>query len=74
MTSGAAQPQLPIKTLVHFDIPFHSDLNKQRDMASKIQELESLTDDLIQMSMKKIHSLEILKKSILQKAFNGGLT
>jgi len=73
MTSGAAQPQLPIKTLVHFDIPFHPDLVKQRNMIGKIQELESMTDSLVQTGAKKLRNLDELKKSILQKAFAGEL-
>jgi len=73
MTSGAAQPQLPIKTLVHFDIPFHPDLVKQRNMIGKIQELESMTDDLVQIGAKKLRKLDEFKKSILQKAFAGQL-
>lgn len=73
MTSGAAQPQLPIKTLVHFNIPIHSDLSKQKEMVSKIQEMELFQDKLIQVYNRKITSLDELKKPILQKAFSGEL-
>ena len=74
MTSGAAQPQLPIKTLVKFVIPFCSDLKAQKEMVSKIEEMERFQTALLNRYQTKLASLDELKKSILQKAFAGELT
>ena len=73
-TSGAAQPQLPIKTLVTFKIPVNSDLEKQKEMVKHIGEMEKKQQKLIAVYVTKLANLEELKKSILQKAFNGELT
>ena len=73
-TSGAAQPQLPIKTLVKFVIPFCSNLRKQKEMVGKIEEMEAFQVALLHSYKAKLTSLDELKKSILQKAFAGELT
>ncbi|MGO4912047.1 restriction endonuclease subunit S [Leeuwenhoekiella sp. W20_SRS_FM14] len=73
-TSGAAQPQLPIKTLVTFKIPMSSNLDEQKNMVALIQKMELLQNKLVKSYKLKILSLEELKKSILQKAFTGELT
>jgi restriction endonuclease S subunit len=72
--SGAAQPQLPIKTLVKFTFPIPSELSKQRAIVTKLQFLSMETKKLEAIYQQKIAALEELKKSILQKAFNGELT
>ena len=74
MTSGAAQPQLPIKTLVKFKIPVNPDLTEQKKMVVKIQQMELMQEELLSTYQNKILNLEELKKSLLQKAFNGELT
>jgi len=72
-TSGAAQPQLPIKTLVNFIIHVPIDLEIQKKCVSKIKEIESQTQSLESNYKRELDALDELKKSILQKAFNGEL-
>jgi len=73
-TSGAAQPQLPIKTLVTFRIPVNSNLEKQKEMVKHISEMDIQQQKLITSYEAKLKNLEELKKSLLQKAFRGQLT
>ena len=72
-TTGAAQPQLPIKTLIDFILPIHSDLIVQKQMVSKIEELEEFQNKLQTHYQQNLNNLEELKKSILEKAFKGEL-
>ncbi len=72
--SGAAQPQLPIKTLVKFGIPVPDCLDEQRKL---VDDLASLADETLQLQSQykqKRRNLVELKQSILQKAFSGELT
>ncbi|MBS4021143.1 MAG: restriction endonuclease subunit S [Dethiobacter sp.] len=71
--SGAAQPQLPIKTLVNFSIPVPKSLEVQNEIVSKLNALSHETRNLESIYQQKLADLEELKKSILQKAFNGEL-
>jgi type I restriction enzyme, S subunit len=71
--SGAAQPQLPIKTLVNFSFPVPKSLPEQRRIVAKLDELSAETKKLEAIYRQKLADLEELKKSILQKAFNGEL-
>ena len=72
--SGAAQPQLPIKTLVNFVFPVPKNLKEQQSIVKKLDALSEETKKLEAIYQQKINNLEELKKSILQKAFNGELT
>src|SRR6266478_3421264 len=45
-TTGAAQPQLPIKTLVNFTIPVPTNLDDQRAMVKKLRAFEPETQRL----------------------------
>jgi type I restriction enzyme S subunit len=72
--SGAAQPQLPIKTLVNFTIPVPVDLSDQEQIVYRLKELYSETQRLEAIYQQKIEALAELKQSILQKAFAGELT
>ncbi len=72
-TTGAAQPQLPIKTLVSFKIPVNS-LTEQTKIIKLISKIEETQKKLISLYGTKAEVLEELKKSILQKAFSGELT
>lgn len=69
--SGAAQPQLPIKTLVKFKIPVPKELSDQSVVVEQLAEMESSTNKLEQLYLQKIASLSELKQSLLQKAFAG---
>jgi type I restriction enzyme S subunit len=72
-TTGAAQPQLPIKTLVNFIIPIPGDIEEQRQIVSKIDGLRAETQRLEAIYQKKLVALDALKKSILHQAFTGEL-
>ncbi len=72
-TTGAAQPQLPIKTLVNFSIPVPTDLAVQAEIVEKIREFEPQIQRLEALYQRKIAALDELKKSLLQQAFSGEL-
>ncbi len=72
-TTGAAQPQLPIKTLVNFTIPFPTNLEDQRSVVAKVRDLESETQNLEAIYQRKLAALDELKQSLLHRAFNGEL-
>jgi type I restriction enzyme S subunit len=71
--SGAAQPQLPIKTLVSFTFPLPNSVTEQHSIVAKLDALSIETKKLEAIYNRKLTDLEELKKSILQKAFNGEL-
>lgn len=71
--SGAAQPQLPIKTLVNFVFPIPRLLSEQRSIVNKLNVFSTETKKLEAIYQQKLVDLEELKKSILQKAFAGKL-
>jgi type I restriction enzyme S subunit len=73
-TSGAAQPQLPIKTLVSFSFPVPTSLEEQSRIISNLHELQTETQRLETIYRQKLAALKELKQSILQKAFTGELT
>jgi type I restriction enzyme S subunit len=72
--SGAAQPQLPIKTLVQFSIPVPDTLAEQQRIVDNLADLSVETSQLEAAYERKLLSLAELKQSILQKAFSGDLT
>ena len=72
--TGAAQPQLPIKTLVNFTLPVPESVNEQQIIVQKLNVLSAETKKLETIYQQKINDLDELKKSILQKAFSGELT
>jgi len=71
--SGAAQPQLPIKTLVNFSIPVPKSLSEQKTIVKKLDALSAKTKKLEKIYERKLADLEELKKSVLSKAFKGEL-
>jgi type I restriction enzyme S subunit len=70
-TTGAAQPQLPIRTLVNFTIPVPRELDDQRALVARLRVVEPETRRLESVYQHKLTSLEALKKSLLQSAFSG---
>ncbi|QGZ74354.1 restriction endonuclease subunit S [Aeromonas hydrophila] len=72
-TTGAAQPQLPIKTLVNFSIPVPTTLAGQSELVKRIREFEPETQRLESLYQRKIAALDELKQSLLQQAFSGQL-
>ena len=72
--SGAAQPQLPIKTLVNFTFPLPKSLAEQRAIVGRrLEALSAETGRLEEIYWQKVESLEELKRSVLAKAFSGEL-
>ncbi len=74
LTSGAAQPQLPIKTLVNFTFPVPTQIEDQYKIVLSLRELSEQTQRLEAIYRQKITALNELKQSILHKAFTGELT
>ncbi len=72
-TTGAAQPQLPIKTLVNFTIPVPEKLEDQRALVAKLNVFYTETQRLESIYQQKLAALEALKKSLLHQAFSGQL-
>jgi len=70
--SGMAQPKLNQSMLNKIPIPFPT-LTQQQTIVKKFDALSTETKQLESIYQKKITDLEELKKSILQKAFTGGL-
>jgi len=73
-TTGAAQPQLPIKTLVNFTIPVPTNLADQAALVKKLRAFEPETQRLVSIYDRKLVALDALKKSLLHSAFSGDLT
>ena len=71
--SGAAQPQLPIKTLINFSIPVPKSLSEQKAIVARLDALSGETKKLEEIYRQKIADVEELKKSVLKKAFSGEL-
>ncbi|MHB8103244.1 MAG: restriction endonuclease subunit S [Methanosarcina sp.] len=67
------QPNLSIKDLLSLPIPLPS-LSQQCSIVAKLDALSTETKRLEEIYLQKLASLDELKKSMLQKAFNGELT
>lgn len=72
-TTGAAQPQLPIKTLVNFTVPVPEQIDDQRSLVTKLRAFEPETQRLTTIYERKLAALDDLKKSLLHQAFSGEL-
>jgi type I restriction enzyme S subunit len=72
-TTGAAQPQLPIKTLVNFTIPVPKNLEDQKGLVKRLHAFEPEIQRLESIYQQKVAALEELKKSLLHQAFSGKL-
>jgi type I restriction enzyme S subunit len=72
-TTGAAQPQLPIKTLVNFTIPVPVNLDDQRALVKKLRAFEPESQRLESIYQQKLVALDALKRSLLHQAFSGRL-
>jgi len=70
--SGMAQPKLNQTMLNKIPIPFPP-LKTQQTIVQKLDALNTETKKLESIYLQKINDLEELKKSVLQKAFNGEL-
>jgi restriction endonuclease S subunit len=72
-TTGAAQPQLPIKTLVDFTIPVPVNLAHQRELVKKLRAFEAESKQLVSIHEQKLTLFEALKESLLHQALTGKL-
>lgn len=71
--NGAAQPNLSARNLAAFSILLPS-LAEQDLIVSKVQEIETETEALVNYYEAQISDLDTLRQSLLQKAFAGELT
>ena len=72
-TSGAAQPQLPINTLVGITFPLPHSLAEQRRIIRQLRALGDQTLTLQSHYRAKLADLDALRRALLQKAFAGNL-
>ena len=72
-TTGAAQPQVPIKTLINFKIPVPTSLDDQHGLVARLRSFEPAPKRLESVYQRKIEALDALKKSLLHQAFTGQL-
>ncbi len=70
--TGAAQPKLNQSALNSIIIPIPP-LPDQRSIVAKLDALSAETQKIEAIYQQKLADLDELKKSVLQKAFNGGL-
>jgi type I restriction enzyme S subunit len=69
----AAQPVISNSSLKDVLLVFPKKISKQQDIVRKLDALSAETKKLETIYQQKLNDLEELKKSILQKAFNGEL-
>lgn len=72
LRSGSAIPQLTVPMLKEYKIPFPS-IQEQQSIVRQLDALRAEIHKLEAIYQQKLHNLEELKKSILQKAFSGEL-
>ncbi len=70
--SGSAIPQLTVPMMKQYEISLPS-IEQQQQIVQKLDKLSEETKKLESIYQQKILNLEDLKKSVLQKAFNGEL-
>ncbi len=72
MRSGSAIPQLTVPMIKDYSLSLPS-ISDQNQIVSQLDELKSQTQSLEFNYQQELNALDELKKSILQKAFNGEL-
>ncbi|HEY62853.1 MAG TPA: restriction endonuclease subunit S, partial [Anaerolineae bacterium] len=70
----AAQPVISNSSLQNVRLQFPHSLIEQKQIVEKLDEISSESKNLEKVYQQKLADLEELKKSILQKAFDGQLT
>jgi type I restriction enzyme S subunit len=70
--TGTAQKTVSLKVLRNLQVPKVS-LSKQKSIVAKLDALSAETKKLESIYQQKLAALEELKKSVLHKAFTGGL-
>ena len=73
LQSGAAQPHFNGAAVKQVVFPYPKSVKEQKVLIDKFDALSIETKKLENIYLKKLEDLEELKKSILQKAFNGEL-
>jgi type I restriction enzyme S subunit len=73
-TSGAAQPQLPIATLITLSLRFPRSLAEQIKIIRALELLRPKAVALVDVYFSKLAALDELKQSLLHAAFSGDLT
>ena len=72
--SGAAQPQLPIRSLKQFSLPMPSSTERQMKVVSSLIDVERNCLALKKAYKTQLTDIADLRQSLLQKAFSGRLT
>lgn len=70
---GTRQGNLSSRTIVTLDICFPKSISKQKQIVHQLDDLKSQTQSLESNYQQELDALEELKKSFLQRAFNGEL-
>lgn len=73
ISSGTAVPNLLLSDLRNHKINIPKSIQEQKQIVEKLDTLQTETNNLENIYQQKIENLENLKKSVLQKAFNGEL-
>ena len=71
--SGSAQGGFNATKLGNLNLIYPKSIKTQKQIVQKLDALQAETKKLEEIYQKKIEDLEELKKSVLQKAFNGEL-
>jgi len=74
LQSGSAQPHFNGSAVKQVIFSYPKSVNEQKVLIEKFESLSIETKKLAAIYLKKLEDLEELKKSILQKAFDGQLT
>ena len=72
--AGSAQGGFNASKLGQLEIPFPKDIDEQRTLVAKLNDLDSEVAHLESIYQQKLTALAELKQSLLQKAFSGELT
>ena len=73
LQKGASYPAVTDSDVKGIYIPFPKSLKVQQSIVTKLDSLSAETKKLEAIYQQKVVDLEELKKSVLQKAFNGEL-
>jgi len=74
MQKGASYPAVTNKEVESVLIPYPKTISEQQQIVKKLNSLSAETKKLEAIYQQKINDLEELKKSLLQRAFNGELS
>jgi len=72
--SGSAIPQINNYDIAPLEFSFPTDIGKQKTVADELRVLAQQTSNLSDGYIRKLHDLDDLRQSLLQKAFAGELT